>query len=116
MNTKREVVISRFSIGGRGFYFHTIWQGEEFYLTLTDGKYAWQGHGNPAFPCYNSYIPAQRDYIENTLKPKGMTIAAYLALTKEALTKQDTEKKKFAYSLQQGAPESCFGNLLTFNR
>lgn len=68
---KREVVISRFELGGRGFYFHTIWQGNEFSLTLTDGKYAWQGHGNQIFcnrltppsnqPICWKYPQAQRD-------------------------------------------------------
>eukprot|EP01127_Copromyxa_protea_P017587 TRINITY_DN5384_c0_g1_i1.p1 TRINITY_DN5384_c0_g1~~TRINITY_DN5384_c0_g1_i1.p1 ORF type:complete len:404 (+),score=75.71 TRINITY_DN5384_c0_g1_i1:49-1260(+) len=87
--SKREVVISRFILGGRNFYFHTIWQGEEFSITITDGKYAWQGH-------------ATSSYVETTLKPKGMPVDDYLNLTKEALRKQDTGKKKFDVAVQQG--------------
>lgn len=53
---------------------------------------------------------ATGDYVEKTLKPKGMSTEDYLALTKEALTKQDTEKKKFSYSLQQGVVQLCSFN------
>lgn len=51
---------------------------------------------------WTHFLQATSHYVENTLKPKGMPTADYLALTKEALTKQDTEKKRFSYNLQQG--------------
>jgi len=58
-------------------------------LNLTDGKYVWSGEALPS-------------YIEETLKPKGMTYDEYLSLTRDALTTQDLTKKRFSYSIQQG--------------
>eukprot|EP01126_Amoeba_proteus_P016947 TRINITY_DN1799_c0_g1_i16.p1 TRINITY_DN1799_c0_g1~~TRINITY_DN1799_c0_g1_i16.p1 ORF type:complete len:162 (+),score=37.38 TRINITY_DN1799_c0_g1_i16:1-486(+) len=91
--TQKQIVISRFCLGGRSFYFHTHWNVEDFSVTITDGKYAWHGQ-------------ADSEYIEETLKPKGMEMEEYLLLTKEALTTQDLEKKKFSYGLQQGSNSS----------
>uniref|UniRef100_A0A6B2L3M7 DNA repair protein XRCC4 n=1 Tax=Arcella intermedia TaxID=1963864 RepID=A0A6B2L3M7_9EUKA len=58
-------------------------------MKITDGKYVWTGE-------------APSEYIEETLKPKGMKFEDYLSLTKEALSSQDLSKKKFTYSIQQG--------------
>jgi len=82
-------VVSKFTLNGRSFYFKTIWGSNHFDLVLTDGKYGWSGK-------------ADKKYIQESLKPQGMSFEEYIKLTKEALTHQDISKKKYSCSVKQG--------------
>jgi hypothetical protein len=106
-----NIVISRFKLSGRSFYFFSKWETNQFELHITDGKHVWFGKGttwqknsgiHTNSDLFLFRIPANEKEIEEKLKPKEMGMDEYLKLTREALTTQDVSKTKYSYSIQQG--------------
>lgn len=85
--------VSLFVLGGKSFYFYSIWKEKSFELYVSDARHVWHG-------------VVSEDFMTNTLKPPDMDHEEYMRLTKKALTDQDRTKKQFTYKLSQGATRS----------
>eukprot|EP01112_Ceratiomyxa_fruticulosa_P005406 TRINITY_DN1602_c0_g2_i1.p1 TRINITY_DN1602_c0_g2~~TRINITY_DN1602_c0_g2_i1.p1 ORF type:complete len:428 (-),score=104.27 TRINITY_DN1602_c0_g2_i1:90-1373(-) len=80
--------VARFLLADKKYYIRTVWGEDSFELSCSDGKYIWTGS-------------ASKGFVENTLKPKGMSTSEFMKITQNALTNQDFTKIKYSYTIEQ---------------
>ena len=49
-----EEVLCRFLLGGRKFYFKSLWGATHFEIQVSDGRHGWKGEGTHVGPSYSS--------------------------------------------------------------